>query len=99
MAILVEEEGNKTNIFKLLIWAGMLVVVVVAIYYIFFVNPPLLESALPSHFVNINSLGKLTLDPLQVINGPAFSFVNHPYVTVPLPDPSSAGRPNPFVPF
>jgi hypothetical protein len=98
MAILVEEEGNKTNIFKLLIWAGILVVVIVAIYYVFFVNPPLVEVAVPVHFANIGSLGNLTLDPRQVINGPAMSSLKQ-YVMVPPPDPSSAGRPNPFVPF
>ncbi len=98
MAILVEEEGNKISIFKLLIWAGILVVVIVAIYYVFFVNPPLVEVAVPAHFENINPLGKLTLDPRQVINGPAFSSLKQ-YVTVPLPDPSHAGRPNPFIPF
>ena len=98
MAILVEEEGNKTNIFKLLIWAGTLIIVMVAIYYIFFVNPPLIEVAIPPSFVNIKTLGTALIDVNQIISGPAMSSLDK-HVTVPEPDPGSAGRPNPFVPF
>ncbi|OGY99003.1 MAG: hypothetical protein A2945_04125 [Candidatus Liptonbacteria bacterium RIFCSPLOWO2_01_FULL_52_25] len=98
MAIVVEEGGNKTNMFRVLIWAGILVVVIVAIYYIFFVNPPLVDVVIPPNFVNIKPLGESALDANQTINGPAMSSLKQ-YVTVPEPDPSKAGRPNPFVPF
>ncbi len=95
MAIIVEEEKTKVNILKIVMWVALLAIIGVAVYYIFFAEPQLVEFAVPPAFLNINPLATVSLNPDEVINGQAFQALK-PYVTP--PTPGNSGRPNPFAP-
>jgi hypothetical protein len=95
MAIVVEEEGRKVNILQIVIWLSVLAVIGIAIYYIFFVSPPTADVVIGLEFKNINPLGNLNINPVEVLGGPPFNtFQSH--VTVTQPDPANFGRQNPF---
>ncbi|MEK9180562.1 MAG: hypothetical protein AAB897_04080 [Patescibacteria group bacterium] len=93
MAIIVEEERPQINITRMLMWLIILVIIGVAIYYIFFSQPQIVDVAIPSNFQNIDPLASINLNPEDVINGPEFQALKQ-YVTV--PEPGNAGRLNPF---
>ena len=95
MAILISEEGEKKlDVVNLAIWLSLLVVVGVAVYFIFFKRPALVEVASPSNYKNIDPLANTALNPDEVANSANFQEIK-PYV--PLPAPASVGRPNPFL--
>jgi flagellar basal body-associated protein FliL len=94
MAIVIEEEKNKINILSIITWLVIIVIIGLAVYYIFFSQPQLIEVATPSSFQNINPLAKINISPENVINGPAFQSLKS---TITLPAPGNAGRGNPFL--
>ena len=94
MAIIVEEERPKVSITQILMWLAVLIVMGIAVYYIFFAKPEIVDIAIPSTFQNVNPLAEVTLNPEDVINGPAFQALKQ-YVTP--PSPGNAGRSNPFL--
>lgn len=98
MAIIVEEERNKTNYVRLLGWLGILVVFGATIYYIFFAAP---ELAIIQPTGNLNTIvpfASISLNPQEVVNSAAFQSL-HPSVPHPTPSgPAGVGRTNPFIP-
>jgi len=94
MAIIVEEEKSRGGIIKLVMWMGLLVIIAVAVYYIFFAQPQVVEFAIPPAFVNINPIAAVSVNQEDVINSPAFQALK-PYVTI--PTPTTNGRTNPFL--
>ncbi|MBU6500334.1 MAG: hypothetical protein KGJ89_00695 [Patescibacteria group bacterium] len=95
MAIVLEEEKNKTNIVSIITWLAVLGIIVAAVYYIFFNQPQLVEVAAPANFQNVDPLSKIKLNPEDVINSQSFQSLKQ-YVAPPVP--GNAGRDNPFVP-
>jgi hypothetical protein len=96
MAIVVEEERNSGGgVVNILIWLVLLGIVGSAIYYVFIVNPQIVEMAMPAGFQNTQQLSK-TIKPESVISGSNFQNLKK-YVEV--PEPGSVGRTNPFLPF
>jgi len=96
MAIIIEEETNKISIVSILSWLAVLVIIGVAVYYVFFTKPQLVEVAAPPNFKDIDPLAKISLNPEDVVNSQAFQSLK-PYVTIGTPE--AAGRQNPFLPF
>ncbi|MDO8536845.1 MAG: hypothetical protein Q7R94_01205 [bacterium] len=97
MAIIIEEEGGKINIVRVITWIAILAIIVIAVYYVFFAQPQLVEIAVPPTFRNIETIAKgIGLKPDEIIGGPAFRSLQ-PYITLPVP--GNAGRPNPFLPL
>ncbi|MEK7507924.1 MAG: hypothetical protein AAB602_02470 [Patescibacteria group bacterium] len=95
MAIIVSEEGEKKiDVVNLVIWISLLAIVGIAVYFLFFKKPPLVEVISPPSYKNIDPLAKADLSPDEVANSPDFKALK-PYV--PLPSPASVGRLNPFL--
>ncbi|MEK7195198.1 MAG: hypothetical protein AAB655_00720 [Patescibacteria group bacterium] len=95
MAIVVVEEGkNKVNIVNVVLWFVVMTILGVAIYYIFFSRPELVEVVIPSNFKNVDSLATVNLDPNEVVSSKSFQSLKQ-YVQLPVP--GNAGRSNPFM--
>lgn len=94
MAIIVEEERSRPSIIAVLMWLMVLIIVAVAVYYIFFVQPQVVDIGVPSNFQNIDPLAEINLNPEDVIGSSGFQSMKQ-YVTPPVP--GNAGRANPFV--
>lgn len=94
MAIIVEEEQkSRQNFTGLIVWSLIFVVIAVAVYYVFFKRPDLVEQATPT-LTNTEALSKIELKPDEVINSPSFQALQS-YVQPLTPPP--AGRANPFL--
>ena len=94
MAIVVEEEQKSSRgLGSLIAWVIIVAVIGVAIYYVFFKRPDLVEQATPT-LTSTEELSKIQLQPDEVINSPSFRAL-HSYVQ-PLTAPGG-GRANPFL--
>lgn len=96
MAIVVEEEPKKSQgLVGMIIWALIFVIVGVAVYYVFFKRPDLVEQATPASSTTTEALSKIELKPGEVINSPSFQALQS-YVE-PLTPQGGGGRSNPFL--
>ena len=94
MAIFIEEERNKISPISIVTWLVVLVIIGLAVYYIFFTQPGLVEIAAPSNFQSIDPLSRINLNPEDVVNGRGFQALRS---TIALPTPGNSGRDNPFL--
>ncbi|MGC9598804.1 MAG: hypothetical protein ABSE18_00235 [Minisyncoccia bacterium] len=99
MAVIIEEEKkSRVNLMSFLGWFAFLVVVGVAVYYVFFAEPGLVVISPPASLQNITPISQATLRPQDVLNSPAFQALKPPSFPLPGPQTSPAtGRPNPFI--
>jgi hypothetical protein len=98
MAIIIEEEKNRVNIFRLLGWLAITLIVVAGAYYIFFAAPELVTISPPASFQNITPIAQLPLRPEDVLNSQPFQALKSPPFPLPTPQgPAAVGRSNPFV--
>lgn len=98
MAIIIEEERSKTNLVSLLGWSAIVIILLVATYYIFFAAPDLVNIAPPANFQNITPLAQISLAPEEVLTSPAFQALEPPSFPLPTPQgPAAVGRANPFI--
>ena len=95
MAIVVEEESPKVSAVSVLIWLIILAIVAVAVYYIFFAKPELVEIVAPPAFRNVDTLARVVINPNDVVGSQAFQALKQ-YITIPAI--GNAGRANPFSP-
>lgn len=96
MAIIVEQERSRSGILTFVIWGVILVIIVVAVYYVFFRKPETINVAPPASFANTQELAKIHFNPQDLIGNPAFQALKT-YIT--LPQASTTGRVNPFLSF
>lgn len=97
MAIIVEEEKNKSNITSLLGWFVILIVVAAAAYYLFFAVPAPTVITPPAGFENIVPITQISFNPQSVVSSSAFTSLVQ---TIPEPTstgPAAIGRPDPFI--
>ena len=95
MAITIYDEGErKVDIVSIAMWATLLLVVGISVYFIFFKQPGLVEVVSPANYKNIDPLANVTLNPEEVVNGKDFQSLKQ---YVPLPPPAEVGRVNPFL--
>lgn len=99
MAIVVDEEKKPTHIFAILSWLGFLVVVAVAVYYIFFAAPQATILPATGGLNTIAPLANSAVQPQTVIASPAFqAILKGTTIQPPSPTgPATKGRPNPFL--
>jgi hypothetical protein len=101
MAIVVEEEISKTSYLSLAIWVGLLILVVIAVYYVFFATPPSGVIASDVRFTNANIISRITLNSNAILSGQAFSSLKMNVTLPPVETymtPDNLGRLNPFLP-
>lgn len=100
MAIVIDEAQRKpTHIFAILSWLGFLVVVSVAVYYIFFATPQAAILPTTGGLSAIAPLANSAVQPQDVISSAAFQAILHG-TTIQPPSPSgpaTKGRSNPFL--
>ena len=95
MAIVIQEEQQSTSgIMIVVIWGVILLVIGVAVYYVFFKNPEIVATKTPSNFENTEQISKIKLDPNEVLSDPKFQALKAHVSPIVLP---SVGRVNPFL--
>jgi len=96
MAILVQEEKKGTNWVTVLSTIIIIGAIFAGAYFLFFKKPELIEVVAPGSLQNVSSISKLTFNPQEVLQSPAFKLLRR-YGTA--PTPPTPGRSNPFRPF
>lgn len=95
MAIVIEEEKKGgIGILTVLTWLAILGAIGGAVYYIFFAQPQLVGKIIaPPGFEKTQEIIKINLNPKDVVDSLTKSYKQ--YIS-PL-QPSTVGRPNPFM--
>jgi hypothetical protein len=97
MAIIVEEEEKKSNLFGVIGWLLFLIIAGAAVYYVFFTQPQLVTIPATGTIGTIAPITQTALHPETVIQNPAFQALKS---TIALPSPqgpAAVGRPDPFI--
>jgi hypothetical protein len=97
MAIIVEEEKNRSNLASMLGWVIIAVIVIIAAYYLFIAQPETGPVTPPSSFNSIVSINQINFDPTTIVQSPEFQALKQ-YVSEPTSTgPATVGRTNPFL--
>jgi hypothetical protein len=97
MAIIVEEEKNRSNLAAVVGWIVILGIVLAAVYYIFFAAPAAVIVTPPAGFQNISAITQVNFNPASVTSSTSFQALKQ-YVSEPTSTgPASVGRPDPFL--
>ena len=98
MAIIVEEEKSRANIINILGWIAVIIIIAVAVYYLFFTAPELVIISPSSDIQKITDITQVSLHPEDVLNSPAFQALKAPTFAIPTAQgPAAVGRQNPFI--
>ena len=97
MAITFEQEKKKINWSAVAVISFIVIIIAVAVYYLFFVNPPLVENILSSKLQTISDVSKLNFDFEGAMNNPDFKNLKTVVSFSPAPQ-DSIGKANPFLP-
>ena len=100
MAVVFEERKDRLAVVNIVGWIVILIIAAVAVYYIFFRWPEIVDVRVPPQFQNIQSIveSEVELSPESVINNPAFQ-IRRQHVPPPVVHPENFGRANPFIPI
>lgn len=97
MAIIVEEEQKKSNLFGVIGWLVFLVIAGGAVYYVFFAQPELVPIPASGTIGTIAPITQTALHPETVVQSSAFQALKST-ITLPSPQgPVAHGRPDPFI--
>lgn len=98
MSIIVEEEKKEGVSFTLLIVGLVLVIALVATYYLFFIPVPGIEKIiLPPELESIEEISKISLDVEKIDNSSVYKLLDRKNATP--PEFGTSYRLNPFLPF
>jgi hypothetical protein len=96
MAIVINEErgGNQNGWFGIALSVLVGVIILVAVYYLFFVQPDMVGSLLPNPGLSsIDAITSLGFDPGSVVSSPLFTAQHQ---SIPLPPVGGLGNVQPF---
>ena len=96
MAIIIEEERHTSEVFRLAAWFVILLILAVAIYYIFFTAPELVVIPPSGNLSNIAPIADSPLTADDVVNSPAFQALRKATIP-PVSSSTEGGRTNPFI--
>ncbi len=97
MAIIVEEEQKKSNLFSIIGWLMFLAIAGATIYYVFFAQPELVIIPASGTIGTIAPITQTALHPETVVQNPAFQALKST-ITLPLAQgPAAVGRTDPFI--
>ena len=92
----MKEKKKKINWFA---WGIIIIVVATgatAVYYLFFVRPPLIEVIIPHQLKSLEQISQIKINPTEVFDNPIFKNLNQ-YVAPIIVSPSeSILNSNPF---
>lgn len=94
MAIVIQEEKRNINWFALVVFILIIAAIVGAIYYLFFLQPSLIEKLAPPQLQSIKELAKIKLNPEEIVNNPRYQILKmyvNPIEIGPM------GKNNPFI--
>lgn len=94
MAIIVEEEKKRTNLFSLILGVSLLVAILALVYYLFFAPTPLIEKVVSPNTQTLKELSSIRLQPEEVVNNPKFQILRQYVNPVDIGIP---GKNNPFL--
>jgi len=97
MAIIVEEEKKIGSIVRIVGWLAVLVILGVAIYYLFFVAPPSAAVPTPVGLSNLTSLSKVNIASGSVAQTQQFLSLQQYIPSPSAQGPAGVGRTNPFL--
>ncbi len=97
MAIIVEEEQKKSNLFGVVGWLVFLAIAGAAVYYVFFAQPELVAIPASGTLGMIAPITQTSLHPETVVQSPAFQSLKST-ITLPSPSgPAGVQRTDPFI--
>jgi hypothetical protein len=97
MAIIIEEEQKKSNLFGIIGWLVFLAIAGAAVYYVFFAQPELVPISASGTIGTITPIAQTSLHPETVVQSSAFQALKST-ITLPTPQgPAGVGRTNPFI--
>jgi uncharacterized membrane protein YjjP (DUF1212 family) len=97
MAIIVEEEQKKSNLFGIIGWLVFLAIAGAAVYYVFFAQPELVTISASGTIGTIAPIAQTSLHPETVVQSSAFQALKST-ITLPSPQgPAGVGRTDPFI--
>ncbi len=96
MAIVIQEEqGKKGGWFGFGILFTILIIMGIAVYYLFFIQPSLINTTIaPLQLQSLNQMQSLNFDPQSVITHTVINGTNNKQ-SIPVPNPST-GNSTPF---
>lgn len=96
MAITVEREPMKGGTIRVIIGVVIVLVLVIATYFLFFTKPPKIEVIAPPEVENITEISEVDIDPRALVNSQEYKALRD---TIPSPALGEYGRENPFARF
>lgn len=93
MAIVIQEEKRKINWFALGVVVLIMAIIFGAIYYLFFVQPSLIEKATSPQLQSVKDLSEIKLDTDAIFNNPNFQILKQYINPIEI---GQAGKNNPF---
>ena len=96
MAIIIEEEKRKINWFALVVILSLVIIIGVAIYYLFFASTPLVEKIASPRLQSLQELSSIKLEPEAIVNDPRFQILKQYVNPIEIQD-SFIGKTNPFL--
>ena|ERR1700722_13005911 len=97
MAIIVEEEKNRSNFASVIGWVVLLGIILVAVYYILFAPPAAVVVTPPVNFASVTAITQLNFNPTSVTSSTSFEALQQ-YVSEPTSTgPAAVGRTDPFL--
>jgi hypothetical protein len=97
MAIIIEEEKNRSNLGSLIGWFIILVIIASSIYYVFFAAPELVIITASDNLSAIAPIAQAPLQANDILQNPAFRALVSPTIPLVPTSTTSGGRPNPFI--
>src|SRR3989344_3072701 len=95
MAIIIEEEKKQySHLSSMIVWVTVVAIILLAVYYVFFKRPDIIEISAPADFKEIEGILEIGVAPEEVVQSPAFQGLK--LYTSPLV-PSTQGKSNPFL--
>lgn len=94
MAIVIQEERRKINWFALSVILLIAAIIIGAAYYLFFVQPSLIEKAAPLNLQSIKEISSIKLDPEAIVNNSRFQILKQYAEPIEI---GPVGKSNPFV--
>ena len=94
MAIIIEQEKRKINLFALSVVILIVAVIGAGTYYLFFASIPFVERVAPSRLQSLQELSAIKLQPEAIVNNPNFQILKQYINPVEI---GETGKVNPFV--
>lgn len=95
MAIVIKEEKSRINWFTIIVSIFLAAFIGTAIYYLFFISPPLIETVIPIRVQSLSELAQIEFNPQKIFSHPVYGTLK---LFVPSLIVSTSTRTNPFIP-